>query len=83
MTNKTCSNDPLGDLCDALLDRLGDPASYCKGLNTVTIVNLEVNEPKRVLPIYRSKAREGGTVLNFCPFCGTDLKMRRREVDRD
>lgn len=59
-----------------------------KGIRVNSVVDLTTFEEKYALVSYHGSAGDKGLVLNFCPFCGYDLKayykrrgMKTRKVE--
>ena len=45
-----------------------------KGLRTLRISNIEANYSKRIATLFSGDFVKRGIVINFCPFCGKNLK---------
>ncbi|MFA5518832.1 MAG: hypothetical protein WDA74_06195 [Spirochaetota bacterium] len=73
--------------CDPLLDRLEVNGYRGKGFSRVLIVTREdlykaVCEPAVVGIKYTIGAKDRGLMLNYCPFCGTELDWFRKTEKR-
>jgi exosome complex RNA-binding protein Csl4 len=65
--------------CQSLSDRLGD--GHSKGLNYLDILNFRTGEHLDPIISYKVAANDKGVVINFCPFCGSEINMRYRKDD--
>jgi len=51
-----------------------------KGLSYFTIMTKPPNiEFKTIGVVYREKPKDNGILINYCPFCGNDLRPFREE----
>lgn len=46
-----------------------------KGLSVARGWYAEETRPRRIGVIYHAKARTGGIILNFCPWCGARIRF--------
>lgn len=62
--------------CKALEDRLnGINQKYSKGISVLVLTNLVTRNSALAGIVYRTSNKdEGGTLFNFCPFCGESLE---------
>ena len=61
---KKCDKDGM---CKFLMERL---VSNGKGFNPVMIMNMTNNTTYFKGVCYKTSAKDGGLMLNYCPFCG-------------
>lgn len=68
--------DGLGIICPTLADRLGD--GYRRGLGTLLMIDTVTLEELTPILVYKKSVKDRGIVLNFCPFCGSELNRQYR-----
>ena len=67
------------------LERVTQPDGHQKGLSFFNVFNHET-ETIKILTlgiIYRENQRDRGILLNYCPFCGEDLRPFREEHTKE
>lgn len=71
------------DPCWALDDCLDDPSgrgTKSQGLTQVYMMNSKTGKHSRSPIIFKGgKYNKGGLTVNFCPFCGADVKTHEEE----
>jgi hypothetical protein len=45
-----------------------------KGLRTLTLADMKANDARRVATLFSGDFKKRGIIINYCPFCGTNLK---------
>lgn len=74
-TRKRCAETP-GDYCAALTDRLeADANARRKGLVLMVLTNFTTGSSRVVGVSFKTGAKDGGLLLNFCPFCGARINQ--------
>ena len=59
------------------LQRITQSDGEPKGLSLFKVMNFENLKIIVLGVIYRKKSRDSGVLLNYCPFCGNDLRPFR------
>jgi hypothetical protein len=62
--------------CAAMAERITDER---RGFNTVNVVNLQTGTLRLIGIRYCLSAKDRGVMLNFCPWCGTDISFFEEE----
>lgn len=70
-------------VCPPLGRRLGD--GHVKGFNALQIIDMRTGEDLTPVLVYKLSPWDKGLVLNFCPFCGSELNLdyQLKEMVRD
>lgn len=68
---KKCQNQSY---CVYLLDRLGSP--FIKGFSATQVINLKTSKTRSIGIKYKTSAKDRGLMLNFCPWCGGDIRYK-------
>lgn len=71
MAKKIKCDGSNAEFCDALSDRLEDHANATrKGLVLMVAMNITTGGRRVVGVCFKRGAKDGGLMLNICPFCG-------------
>lgn len=67
-----CKRDPM-TFCTAMDQVLDLSPSHTKGLSCFTTTNFRTDEMKTWGVIFKKNAKDGGLLLNTCPWCGENI----------
>jgi hypothetical protein len=59
--------------CDRLNERLNDIPNHGKGITELIVTKLGSGKTLRLGAFYKTKEKDRGLMLTFCPWCGTNL----------
>lgn len=64
-------------LCEPLSLAIGEANTKRRGIGELQVVNFKTSKTRTFAVIHRHTATHCGLVLNFCPWCGVDIKPRQ------
>lgn len=71
-----------GKPCSFLDDRLDlDANSHTKGLSLVVSTSMKTGKHRVLGVAYRRNAKDRGLLLNYCPFCGKDIRWHEHHYE--
>ena len=68
---KKCTRE---ESCPAVTSLVQLSGRWCKGLQHVYFTDLKTEKRRYGGVIYRESAKDEGTLLNFCPWCGEKIQ---------
>lgn len=63
-----------GEFCETMTRALNETGETGGGLYQVEVVNKNTLAWRLLGVRYKTHTRDRGVMLNFCPFCGTDVR---------
>jgi len=72
------------------LEKVTQADTHVKGLSWYNIMpssflerkSFSLNELVTIGVVYKEKANDNGIILNYCPFCGEDLRQFRKDYTK-